>query len=569
MQFRPALFFPEQFQLTFKAALLVLSTLPTLAQADGAGAYLAARHGEIENDFAKAAEFANTALIGNPDDLPLMESAVMAQISLGQIDRALAVARLLVSRDAGNQIANLAIATSLVRNQNYTQLYELTKNGDAIGPLVDGLLAGWAQFGAGRMTEALSLFDAVAAEPGLSSFGLYHKALALMLAGDFEAADAILSQQGTRLPATRRGVMAQAQVLSQLERNEEAIALIDGVFGQELDPGLALMRAQLAAGDTLDVTAVRSARDGMAEVFFSVARALEMEADANYTLLYARVSQALRPDLVEATLLAAALLDQLEQFDLATAAYDSIPESDPAFQAAELGRASTLRRAGKQDTAIEVLTRLSESHPEFSAVHIALGDIMRGEEDYPAAIAAYTRSVELIGTPAAGDWATYFARGIAYERNGDWPDAEADFRLALTLQPDQPRVLNYLGYSYVEKQQNLDEALAMIVRAVEQRPGDGFITDSLGWVLYRLGRYEEAVLQMERAVELMPVDPILNDHLGDVYWAVGREREARFQWRRAMSFDPEEVDATRIRRKLDIGLDAVLAAEGAAPLDGN
>jgi tetratricopeptide (TPR) repeat protein len=569
VQFRPVLFRPVQFHLTFKAALLVLSTLPSLVYADGAGAYLAARHGEIENDFAKAAEFANTALIGNPDDLPLMESAVMAQISLGQIDRALAVARLLVSRDPNNQIANLAIATSLVRNKEYTQLYELTKNGEAIGPLVDGLLAGWAQFGAGRMSEALALFDVVAEEPGLSSFGLYHKALALMLAGDFEAADAILSQQGTRLPATRRGVMAQAQVLSQLERNADAAALIDGVFGRDLDPGLALMRAQLVAGDTLDVTAVRSVRDGMAEVFFSVARALEVEADANYTLLYTRVSQALRPDLVEATLLAAALLDQLEQFDLATAAYDSIPESDPAFQAAELGRASALRRSGKQDAAIEVLTRLSERNPELSAVHIALGDVMRGNEDYPAAIAAYARAVDLIDTPAAGDWAVYFARGIAYERNGDWPDAEADFRQALALQPNQPRVLNYLGYSYVEKQQNLDEALAMIVRAVEQRPGDGFITDSLGWVLYRLGRYEEAVLQMERAVELMPVDPILNDHLGDVYWAVGRKREARFQWRRALSFDPEEVDATRIRRKLDIGLDAVLAAEGAAPLDGN
>jgi Flp pilus assembly protein TadD len=569
VQFRPVQFSPVQFRLTFKAALLVLSTLPSLGFADGAGAYLAARHGEIENDFAKAAEFAKTALIGNPDDLPLMESAVMAQISLGQVDRALAVARLLVSRDPTNQIANLAIATSLARSGNYDGLYELTRAGEAIGPLVDGLLAGWAQLGAGRMSEALALFDSVAQEPGLSSFGLYHKALALILAGDFEAADAILSQQGTNLPATRRGVMAQAQVLSQLERNADAVALIDGVFGRELDPGLALVRAHLVAGDTLEVTAVRSARDGMAEVFFSVARALEMEADANYTLLYTRVSQALRPDLVEATLLAAALLDQLEQFDLATAAYDSIPESDPAFQAAELGRASALRRAGKQDAGIEVLTRLSERNPELSAVHIALGDVMRGDEDYPAAIAAYARAVALIKVPAAGDWAVYFARGIAYERNGDWPEAEADFRQALALQPNQPRVLNYLGYSYVEKQQNLDEALAMIVRAVEQRPGDGFITDSLGWVLYRLGRYDEAVLQMERAVELMPVDPILNDHLGDVYWAVGRKREAQFQWRRAMSFDPEEVDATRIRRKLEIGLDAVLAAEGAAPLDGN
>jgi Tfp pilus assembly protein PilF len=132
-------------------------------------------------------------------------------------------------------------------------------------------------------------------------------------------------------------------------------------------------------------------------------------------------------------------------------------------------------------------------------------------------------------------------------------------------------VLNYLGYSLVEQGRNLDEALNMIERAVAASPGSGYIVDSLGWVLYRLGRYEEAVSQMERAVELVAVDPVVNDHLGDVYWAVGREREAEFQWRRALSFvDPQdsdsEADPARMRRKLEIGLDAVLSEEGAQPL---
>jgi tetratricopeptide (TPR) repeat protein len=134
------------------------------------------------------------------------------------------------------------------------------------------------------------------------------------------------------------------------------------------------------------------------------------------------------------------------------------------------------------------------------------------------------------------------------------------------LKPDQPQVLNYLGYSYVEMKRNMDDALDMIQRAVAARPDDGYVTDSLGWVFYRMGRYQDAVVEMERAVELMPVDPVINDHLGDVYWAVGRKREAKFQWRRAMSFEPELDDATRIRRKLEVGLDAVLKEEGAAPL---
>jgi Flp pilus assembly protein TadD len=158
-----------------------------------------------------------------------------------------------------------------------------------------------------------------------------------------------------------------------------------------------------------------------------------------------------------------------------------------------------------------------------------------------------------------------------HERLDNWELAEADFRAALALNPEQPQVLNYLGYSMVEKQVNLDEALNMIERAAAARPDSGFIVDSLGWVLFRIGRYSEAVVHMETAVALMPVDPVVNDHLGDVYWSVGRTREAEFQWSRALSFvDPTdadgEADPDRIRRKLEIGLDAVLVEEGANPL---
>ena len=173
--------------------------------------------------------------------------------------------------------------------------------------------------------------------------------------------------------------------------------------------------------------------------------------------------------------------------------------------------------------------------------------------------------------PGPQHWAFYYARAIARERQNHWPDAEADFRFALKLFPDQPLVLNYLGYSLVEKQQNLPEAQAMIEKAVAQRPDDGYITDSLAWVLYRVGKFEEAVEPMERAVELLPVDPVLNDHLGDVLWMVGRKREAEFQWKRSLSFGPDEPGAERIRHKLDVGLDVVLAEEAAtaaATIDG-
>jgi tetratricopeptide (TPR) repeat protein len=265
--------------------------------------------------------------------------------------------------------------------------------------------------------------------------------------------------------------------------------------------------------------------------------------------------------------MAAELLEDLGQYELATEAYKSVPRDHPSHQAAEIGRAQALRQAGKPDAAIEVLEQLTGRYGDYPAVHSALGDMLRALERYDAAAEAYDRAIALYdGAPSDAAWFLYYARGIAHERLDEWPAAEADFRQALELNPDQPQVLNYLGYSLVEKQEKLEEALEMIERAVEARPDSGYIVDSLGWALYRLGRYEEAVGHMERAAELLPVDPIVNDHLGDVYWAVGRRTEARFQWNRALSFDPEPEEAERIRRKLEVGLDAVLAEEGAEPL---
>ena len=243
-----------------------------------------------------------------------------------------------------------------------------------------------------------------------------------------------------------------------------------------------------------------------------------------------------------------------------------MPRSHPSYHLAELGRAEALRRTDRQDAAIEVLSQLSESHGELIRVHRALGNVLRSEERWEDAVAAYDRAVDLIDEPTARDWFTYYVRGTAHERAGNWPSAEADFRRAMELDDNQPLLLNYLGYSLVEKQTNLDEALELIQKALQLDPESGHITDSLGWVYYRLGRYEDAIAPMERAVELMPVDPIINDHLGDVYWAVGRYREAEFQWQRALSFDPEPKEADRIRRKLQVGLDQVLEDEGAPPL---
>ena len=508
----------------------------------------------------------------DPQNPVLLERAALAEISLGDVERAAALATKLANDGHRSQVAQMALVAEVAAAEDYDALIAQLNDDRGVGPLVDGLLLAWSQLGLGDMSAALVQFDELANQQGMRNFAMYHKALALASVGDFESSAAILEDAGTGgMQLTRRGIMAHVEVLSQLDRNEDALTLIETAFGAELDPGLSRMRAALETGEAIPFTHIRGARDGLAEVFYTLAAALANEANDEFTLLYTRIAEHLRPEHIDAILLTASLLDDMGQSELAVKAYAEVPEDHPAYHAAELGRAAALRDSDKVDAAVEVLQRLSKTHGDQPIVHSTLGDTMRQLERYEEAIDAYTKALSLFEEETQNQWFLHYARAISYERLDRWDEAEADFRAALALNPEQPQVLNYLGYSLVEKKIKLDEALDMIERAAAARPDSGYIIDSLGWVLYRLGRYEEAVVHMERAAELMPVDPVVNDHLGDVYWAVGRKTEARFQWRRALSFTvygttAEEVDSDRIRAKLDVGLDQVLADEGAPPL---
>jgi len=553
------------------AALLPVTAPPVMAD-EAIGAYLSARQARYENDFSAAAEYFTKALTEDPSNPFILENAVFAHMALGQFDQALPIARKMEGDDLKSQIAHITLIQNEAQNEDYDALLDRIEDNRGVGPLADGLIAAWAHLGKGDMSTALDHFDEVADQRGLRSFGLYHKALALGSVGDFESADDIFAgDEDGPLQSTRSGTMAWAEVLSQLERNDDAVALIDEVFIADLDPEVAQLRERLTAGEQVPFSRIQTARDGLAEVFFSLGRALMSDSGEEYTLLYARVAEQLNPAHVDAILMSAELLESLGRYELATDTYRRVPRDNPSFHAAELGRAESLRRAGKTDAAIEVLKQLAETHPDLPSVHVASGDLNRQLENYGAAVASYDRALEIFSANETDQWFVHYARAISYERLDQWDKAEADFRRALELNPGQPQVLNYLGYSLVEHQIKLDEALEMIEQAVAAQPESGYIVDSLGWALYRLDRYDEAIGHMERAAELMPVDPVVNDHLGDVLWAVGRKTEATFHWKRALSLiDPErpspDIDPERIRRKLEVGLDKVLEEEGAPPL---
>ena len=542
------------------AFVLAAAALPAAASSLS-GAYLAAMQADFRSDYAEAASYYDQALALDPENVGILMNAVVAHIAMGDVAGAGPLADRLAQVDPGNQVASLVLlGGALSRGDFDAAAKALDAAGSAINPLLSGLLSGWIAVGRQDFPAAKAAFDAMTGNDALTAYGQYHKALALAFAGDFEAAETILAGDDKGpLHLNRNAIVAHAEILAQLGREADAVAVIDeALAGGVPDAPLADLRDRLANGEEVPFDQIAQPRDGAAAAFLTLADALNVDQSERVALIHARLAVEIRPNLTEARLVAADVLESEEQFDLATAVLAEVPEDSPWYVTAQIRRADTQRSAGNPDAGIATLQALADAHPDRIEVQSALGDALRMAERFPDAVDAYSRAIALIETPQPAHWVLYYTRGIVNERAGNWQAGEADFHEALKLEPDQPLVLNYLGYSMVEKKENLDEALGMIEAAVRGQPEDGYITDSLGWVLYRLGRYEDAVQPMLRAVELTPDDPVINDHLGDVLWKVGRKREAEFQWRRALSFGPAaDLDMDRIRRKLEVGLDQV------------
>lgn len=552
---------------------LALLAPPAAAQAPGpgdSGAYLSSREAVLNRDFPAALPYLERQIATAPDNLPIREQLVISLMALGEMDRAADVAEPLVAAVPDNGVGNLALTAAAFARGDFAAVIALHERGADGNPLVEALTLAWAQLGQGRMTEALAALDDVSGATGLGPFALYCRALMLALAGDAEGALAILEDpdNGVRPALNRRGVLAHIQLLGLTERFDDALAMIDDEFGGANDPHLRRLAAAFGDRRSLPFDLISGPADGMAEVYAVLAAAIRNPQGAQDTLIYAQAALAINPRLSDARIILGQVFEELGQTELAEQAFAAVPEDDGFALIATLGRAQTLDALDRGDEAIAILRNAVAQNPESQIAATLLGDYLRQGGDHAGAIAAYTLALEALAARGqTPDWRLWFSRAVAHERSGQWPEAEADFRSALELEPGQPTVLNYLGYSLVERREKLDEALGMIERAVQGEPDSGYITDSLAWALFRLGRYEEAVAPMERAVALMPTDPVLNDHLGDVYWAVGREREAQFQWRRALSFGPhDDMDSDRLRRKLEVGLDQVLSEEGAEPL---
>jgi tetratricopeptide (TPR) repeat protein len=272
-------------------------------------------------------------------------------------------------------------------------------------------------------------------------------------------------------------------------------------------------------------------------------------------MIYLRMSLFLEGENGLAIVTLADIFERLKQYDRALDVYDLVSARSPLHANAQIQSGLILEAMGRSDDALKQMQGIVAEEPKDIEALTALGNLQRARKDYAESAKTYSRVIDQLSAPGRGDWTLFYFRGISHERSKQWPLAEADFKKALELFPDQPLVLNYLGYSWVDQDVNLEEGLRLLRRAVQLRPDDGYIIDSLGWAHFRMGRFEEALRELERAIELKPGDPVINDHLGDVYWRVGRKLEAHFQWNHARDLKPEPEDLERILKKIESGLE--------------
>ena len=548
--------------------LLIILSIAGMVRAEiSFGGYLAGRHALSTKDFDAASTYLSRAIEDDIENPELLNGLISVQVSLGDIGAAKISSDSLDLLGVQTQLSNMVKIAIQLRNRDFDNAKQQIENEQGINPLLDKIVTGWAFADQGNFEDAETIFDEIGKGSSLAQFSQMQKASMLAAYGRYESAlNTIenLEKNSNRISIDARAL--KVQLLLKLDNKEEATEYFSKIFGNGVNSDAADLRMQVEDHPNASSIEERlSLEAGIAYAFYAIADILKDDADPNTALLYVRLAQYLNENSQKTILLAADLLEQMGQYDLAVEEYAKISPSSSYFLSSELGRVGALRDGGKTEAALEVLYYLSREFSDIGIVHNSLGDFLRREERYSEAKIAYDRAVDIYRENNNVSWVVLYARGITHERLQEWDKAESDFRNALTINPDQANVLNYLGYSLIDRGEKLDEAMTMIEKAVSLQPESGYIVDSLAWGLFKLGQYETAIPHMEKAAELMPVDPIVTDHLGDLYWAVGRQLEAKFQWRRALSFDPELKDATRIREKLRIGLDRVLVNEGLKP----
>jgi len=520
------------------------------------GSYLAARHAGQQRDALAAATYYRAALRRDPKNAELLDRAFVSLLVGGDIGEAVKFAERVAQSNKSDRVARLVLGVNDIKVGHYATARR--NLGQSVrGPITDLtaiLLSGWSLAGSGDSKGAVAAIDRLTGPEWYGIFKDLHAGLILESAGQKKEAGKRF-ERAYKLDSTAlRVVEAYGGWLSRNRSIQEALDVyteFDKVLPRQ--PAVVEAIAKLKANEKLPML-VTGAQAGAGEALYGLGASLGRRGGEDLGLVYLQLALHLAPNHAPALMSLADLYEAMKKSEMAIKVYERIPHGSVLYRKASIQWAANLDALDKSDEAQKRLEDLLKAEPNDLEATLALGNLLRGHKKFAECAEAYTKAIDLIGKPEKASWPIFYYRGMCYERSKQWAKAEADLKKALELFPDQPLVLNYLGYSWIDQGVNLDEGMAMIKKAVAQRPDDGYIVDSLGWAYYRLGNYEEATRELERAIGLKPEDPTINDHLGDSYWRVGRKLEATFQWNHARDLKPDPEELPKILEKLRSGL---------------
>jgi len=513
------------------------------------GKYLVAVYATKNKDYETAANYLEKIIKAEPNNSILKKKAILPMIRAGRVQKSIDIISSLEEFELFNE-AKILLALGEIEKENYEEAQNILKKADDVGlySILLKYINVWLEAGQGDFDAAFFIFETLPENTKNLSITYYQKGLVYEFKGDdkkaIEQYEKAIEQGGDRY------------------RMFEALSCAYGRQGQKEKIPEVYKQYQDRIGYSIitpscNVPKITSAKQGVAESLMYAVLFYSYHKMVDYAYIYVNLSLYLNPEFSYGNWEQASFLNYYKNYQKSTESYGKIGTTSPLYTQAQLRIIGNHQESGNAELAIKMLSELAEKN-NISELWLSLGHALSIEKKYKKASVVYTKAIKLLPKAEKKDWELFYSRGISYERNDEWNKAEADFLKALELYENQPDVLNYLAYTWVDKGENLEKSKKMLEKALEQKPYSPHILDSYAWALFYVGEYEKALENMEKAVEKMPYNSTLNDHLGDIYWRLGRTREAKFLWNRAVYYDPENEEIKNsVKQKLENGLPAI------------
>ena len=524
------------------------------------GSYIAGQFAEKEGDFRNASYYYIDLISRGETESEIIKRSIIYSALSGNFEVATAISRKIDDLELNYPIANLIIFAEAIKNKENDKIVEEFERHKNFFPAIFRNVAEfWILIIKNEKDKAFKLLNSLSInnEAQMQIIN-YNQLLAYIYFNEYEQAKTLYENLDfSDFLFDSDSALALLKYFRKDKESKVFKSILNKVRSASDNSYyiLALMD-DLSSGEEINSIRINPYKQ-IAEVFFRWSQSVQLQGKNGINKpFYLSLANYADPTSSFLKFKTATVLSDTKNYGLSKEILDTFSTEDVFYMDSIVERTYAIEQQDNDESALEYIERFISNGFKNARLLKTYGSLQRSQRLYKESIKSYTGAIEAAKREKYTEavWPILFLRGISFERSKNWDLAEADFISALELSPDQPQVLNYMGYSLLERKEKLDQAMRMILLAAEKAPDSYHIIDSLGWAYYRTGDFEQALLYLERAMELESTDPIVNDHLGDVLWMLGRKREAKFQWKKSLSFKPEPVDQKNTEDKLAFGL---------------